>query len=238
MPRKKSEVVDGMPEQRATARRARPADARQAEALIGEMLKHSVMAGDGEDDVEKPRKVRTGGGGGTLNEYGLTRKQEELAQLLVYGKMNDIDCFRQVYDASNLKPSSAYSRVWEIKQKPEFRARLDMLRAELKMRVQRDEGKIRSTVLNLLFDCVEAKTSTWKDKLKAAELLGKVDSVGLWVARSEQTIDDRRSATDLSKELQDKLARMLGPSMIDTIPVSSNVEDIEPDNSQLSDSNT
>ena len=232
MPRKKSEVADGMPEQRPTGRSARPADARQAEQLVGELLKHSVMAGDGEDDVEKPRKVRTGGGGGPLNEYGLTRRQEELAQLLVHGKMNDIDCFRQVYDASNMKPNTAYHRVWEIKQNPVFRQRLNQLREQLKLKLQRDEGKIRSTVLNLLFDCVEAPTSTWKDKLKAAELLGKVDSVGLWVARSEQTIDDRRSATDLSKELQDKLARMLGPTMIDTVPVSSKVEDIEPDNSQ------
>ena len=233
MGKTKTQVVDGMPEQRPAGRSARKPDAHKVEGLIEELKRSTLLAGDGEDDVEKPRKVKTGGGrGGPLNEYGLTAKQEQLARLLVTTNRTEVDCFREVYDAKNVKPATAYHRVWTIKQNPVFRQRLDMLREELKKRTQRDEGRIRSTVLNILFDCVEAPTSTWKDKLRAAELLGKVDSVGLWVARSEQTIDDRRSSADLSKELQDKLARMLGPSMIDTMPVSSNVEDIVPDNSE------
>ena len=70
-----------------------------------------------------------------------------------------------------------------------------------------DAGTIRELLLNTLIDKVKgAKTES--NQLRAVELLGKTEDIGLFKERIETT--NVRSSDDLEKELREKLHNLFG----------------------------
>lgn len=86
-----------------------------------------------------------------------------------------------------------------------------------KYRTQRDQdkkidaGTIRELLLRTLIDKVkEAKTES--NQLRAVELLGKTEDIGLFKERIETT--QVKSSDDLERELRDKLHNLFGKPKI------------------------
>lgn len=172
------------------------------------------------DEPEKLiyRKNNSPGGGKRFNEHGLTDKQEKFARLVANGYPM-MRAYRESYDVKSMSPDSIHTAAFKLKQNNCVAKRINGIIEDNDKKAKRDLSKVRDYVKNKLFDIVEAKDSRYSEKLKALELMGKIDQVGMWQNRTEITTVDNRSSQELAKELKDRLRRMLDENTIDITPI-------------------
>jgi len=104
---------------------------------------------------------------------------------------------------------------------PEVAARVGALLKAYDQQVVADATQLRTLITNkliLLADCGDTKY-----ELKALELLGKIQDVGLFSEKSEVTVI-HKSSEDLEEAIRNKVRRLIHSNTIDVEPL---VDDLE-----------
>ena len=125
-----------------------------------------------------------GGGGGPRNQYGLTIKEEAFTRHVAAGESQS-EAYRQAYSTENLKPETIWREAHVTAKRPWVRERVDMLRDAVDAEALNDVSRIRSFIVERLWDEATDMTNRASERLKAIELLGKLGHVGAFVERAE-----------------------------------------------------
>jgi hypothetical protein len=144
---------------------------------------------------------------------GLTPKQELFAQQVAKGQTL-ADAYRHSYDASGSKDNTIHGAASDLMANPRVSARVNELLKEQERMMLRDSVAIRRHVMRGLMRESEAGLSdddsgaTAMSRLKALELLGKVDIVSMFKDRVEQENKDRKPE-EVEKVLNERLRAIL-----------------------------
>ena len=142
-----------------------------------------------------------------MTKRRMTVKQEDYARLVGYEGETQIEAYRKVYNPRTQSPTALASMAYRLSVHPLVSAAIDKHREQREKDKKIDAGAIRELLLNTLIDKVkEAKTES--NQLRAVELLGKTEDIGLFKERIETTTI--KSADDLEKELKQKLHDLFG----------------------------
>lgn len=138
---------------------------------------------------------------------GLTAKQEAFAREVAKGRPLS-EAYRAAYDAENMKPSSVWTNASKMMSRAKVERRVKELLAEEEEKNRFDGDRIRRFVIERLH--LEASTAeTDGARVKALELLGKLDTVGAFKDRIE-TEDKSQSAADIEAEIKARFPRLFG----------------------------
>lgn len=105
---------------------------------------------------------------------------------------------------------------------PEVAAKVGALLKAYDQQVVADAVQLRTMITNkliLLADCGDTKY-----ELKALELLGKIQDVGLFSEKSEVTVI-HKSSEDLENAIRDKVRRLIHSNTIDVEPLVPDLEE-------------
>lgn len=134
----------------------------------------------------------------------LTAKQEAFAREIAKGATNS-EAYRLAYNAEGMKPESIHSEASRVANVPAVSSRIRELIGEVHDQMIRDGVAIRRHVLtNLLRESTDMKHGNASSRIRALELLGKSDVVGLFNEPKEA----KERSTDPAKleaELKEKL---------------------------------
>lgn len=149
-----------------------------------------------------------------VNEHGLTEKQEMFAQGVAKG-LTLADAYRSSYDASRMSDGSIYSEASRLMDNPAIAARAKGLMSRRQEKtLALDAMRIRRHVFDRLMVESVSDESPPSARIRALELLGKIDVVGMFKEHKGQSDDIERMD---EVELQSRLREMLG-RMIDISP--------------------
>lgn len=186
----------------------------------GIMPKKKVWAGSLNDFVI--RRIRPAINGCRMRKLGvrngLTVKQEDFA-LHVAGGLSLAESYRRSYDCSNMALSSIHQAASKLMQHDGVRSRVEELLREKSRAFSHKAENIRDHVIDRLYAESIDMDSTPAARVRALELLGKVDAVGMFKDRSEvERID--RSSTEIEAELKAKLAAFLDKRLLEAKPIN------------------
>lgn len=145
------------------------------------------------------------------NRKRLTVKQEDFARLVGLEGKTHMDAYKEAYNtASNYK--STASQAYRLSINPLVSEAIERYRKQREEEKTVNVGAIRELLFKTLIDKVkEAKTES--NQLRAVELLGKTEDIGLFKERIETT--QVKTVDDLEKELREKLHALFGkPKLI------------------------
>lgn len=142
------------------------------------------------------------------NEWGLTSKQEEFCQGVgTRGETLSVS-YRTAYDAANMAPATVHNEACKLMARPEIAARInDLVRAK-QARGQHDAARIRAHVIERLHAESTDPDNPPAARVRALELLGKLDVVGAFRERVA-TEPDAPAQADLAATLEARLKALL-----------------------------
>ena len=178
-------------------RHANTEGALEARGLVGE-AEGKALAGERQRDYAR------------TNEWGLTEKQELYAQGVAKG-LTLSDAYRGAFNAENMSTASVYSEASKMMDKPHVAERV---RALMALREERtfalDAKRIRQHVFDrLMIESVE-DDSPPAARIKALELLGKIDVVSMFKEQRGPAVDERADPAVLEAKLKAHLERLIG----------------------------
>ena len=141
-------------------------------------------------------------------EQPLTGKQEAFAKLVARGAILS-DAYRECYSADNMKSSTLWSEACRLAQNPKVSTRIKELQEEIEQSNRTREHRLREHVLKRLQEEADGADNA-SSRIRALELLGKSLTVSMFTDRVEQAETSERSASEIEKELEAKLSRLLG----------------------------
>lgn len=142
-----------------------------------------------------------------MTKHKMTIKQEDFARLVGYEGVSQIDAYRQAYNPKTKSPTALASMAYRLSIHPLVSQAITKYRDQREQDKKIDAGTIRELLLNTLISKVkEAKTES--NQLRAVELLGKTEDIGLFKERIETTTV--KNSDDLEKELREKLHNLFG----------------------------
>jgi hypothetical protein len=166
-----------------------------------------VVAGLDVSDMPEHRPELGPVRGQGRNEHGLTAKQEAFAQEASKG-CTLAEAYRTAYAAENMKPSTIHKQAIETMNHPMVAARVKRLVEERNRNSSHDAARIRQTVIDgLLAEAINPRNPP-ASRIRAMELLGKLDTVGAFRDRVI-TEDAATDTSQLQQQLEDKLAALL-----------------------------
>jgi hypothetical protein len=142
-----------------------------------------------------PVARRSGGGGGPRNQYGLTFREEAFARYVAGGQTLS-EAYRSAYTTANMKPETICGEAHLIGKRPWVRERIDGLREALDADALNDAVSIRLFIVEQLWNEAVTMTSRASERLKALELLGKLNHVQAFVKRVEVQLDHNPEAIE------------------------------------------
>jgi hypothetical protein len=152
------------------------------------------------------RKVR-----GPVLAIGVTAKEEAFARAVVLDGLNNTDAFRASHAADDMAAATVWRKASVVASKDRVRARMNALRADLEHQSLHDAGRVRAVVIERLHhEALNARQDG--ARVRALELLGKLDFVGAFRERRGGEVVDTRSTDDITTELIGRLAKLLPPS--------------------------
>jgi hypothetical protein len=144
-------------------------------------------------------------GPGPRNDQGLTVKQEQFAQEVALGKTL-VAAYHSAYDTSTMKEGSVRVAASREADKPHVNQRInELLEQRYDKSLMKDARRTRMFVFDGLMEVIGDKSTSPSAKIKALELLGKVDGVDLFKERSESEVTQHPSSSSLADELKSKL---------------------------------
>ena len=147
-----------------------------------------------------PPEVIEGGFG------SLTPKQERFARLVAEGAENLSQAYRSSYKAEGMSPASVHKEAHALTKNPKITRRIEALRAGQDRASATSIASNRNWVMTRLHEEAQDQGSPPGARIKA--LMGLGQALGLF----NQTLTvqhDERSAVDVERELQTKLAALL-----------------------------
>jgi hypothetical protein len=133
-------------------------------------------------------------------------KQEQFAKLVADG-CSLTDAYKTSFTCQDMKQESIHRRAFDLSRMEKVKARIGQMREEKEERSSHDAQWIRSYVLERLV--IESKGDSPSARMKALELLGKVDVVGLFREVQLNQTEDVTKPEDLKKKLEEKLREVL-----------------------------
>lgn len=182
------------------------------------MNDETTGSGDKRSKGRKPRKPRLriveGGAkvvplrrGQGHNEHGLTAKQEAFAQGVANGGTLAAS-YRAAYDAEGMAPATVWTKASELMASGKVADRVAALCEAKQVETKHDAARTRLFVLERLHH--EATTAASPGaRVRALELLGKVDCVGMFRDRVTTEDEPAQDVEALASELEARIARLL-----------------------------
>jgi len=136
-----------------------------------------------------------------------TPKQEAFARQVAKGVTNS-DAYRMIYDADNSSPETVHREASRLVALPHVSHRIKQFMKELEMRMIRDGMKLREHVIAGLYELSNDRDVPPSARIRAFELLGKVDIVGLFEPKAGGK-DDRLEPEKIRAELEEKLVKLI-----------------------------
>tara|TARA_R110002126_G_scaffold67666_1_gene171282 strand:- start:229 stop:801 length:573 start_codon:yes stop_codon:yes gene_type:complete len=135
-------------------------------------------------EKDHPNKGNAGSGK-TRNEYGCTEKEEKFSQLLAVGDKPMVECYKEVYDVKTTNMNSMYRMANTVWSRDHVKSRVKELKGVVKKDARLDAVQTMNFIIDRLW--IEAKDSANRasERLKAIELLGKLEHIGAFRERSE-----------------------------------------------------
>lgn len=149
---------------------------------------------------------------------GLTVKQEDFAMHVASG-LSKAESYRRSYDCENMALSTIHNAASKLMQHEGVRDRVNQLLIERNKSFAHEAANIRDHVVSGLLKESTDAASPPAARVRALELLGKMDTVGMFKDRSEVERVERPSA-EIEAELKRKLAAYLDQRLIDAKPVN------------------
>ena len=146
---------------------------------------------------------------------GLTPKQEAFAFNVASG-MTLADAYRASYDVEDAKPASIYSDASKLMDRPLVAQRIRaLLEDRYNKSLMHNVKAIRQHIFDrLMIESMDMKSQA-SARIRAVELLGKVDIVGMFRENIEAKPADQRKPDDIEQEIRARLAALLGGKTID-----------------------
>ena len=146
-----------------------------------------------------------------VRNLALTAKQDEFAMSIASGTTL-IDAYRGAYDCEDMKPSTCYQEASRLMDNPRVAARV---REIMDDRISKSMIRNSAYVRQHIFDRLMIESSEPKNagavRVKALELLGKIDVVAMFKETTEAPRGDRRP-DEVEAELKAKLRRFIDAS--------------------------
>lgn len=162
-----------------------------------------------EDKIMQEKPLVSKRLGRDVTEDGLTAKQERFALLVAMGGRYAA-AYRETYDCSNMADATVRSSASVLMDTPAVAKRIkDLIEERKNQSMLADPSWVRQYVFDRLLDESDKEDSSANARLKALEMLGKVDVVGMFKERSEVEATDTRTATDIEEELRRKLGGLM-----------------------------
>src|SRR6478609_1822309 len=170
----------------------------------GEVVKDVLIVDKGRNTIAR------------VNEHGLTEKQELFAQAVAKGSTLE-DAYRSAYDASSMANSTIYGEASRMMDLPHIAVRVKALLAIREERTHAlDAKRIRQHVFDRLMVESIDEESPPAARIKALELLGKIDVVSMFKEQKGQVDDKLASVEALEAKLRTALQRMTGVQIAGT----------------------
>lgn len=158
------------------------------------------------EDVSKPKPLAR------ANEWGLTEKMEAYARGVANGETL-ADAYRKAYVADNMSTATVYTEASKLMDHPAVAARVRMLMEERAKRTHAiDAMRVRRHVFDrLMMESVDDESPP-AARIRALELLGKVDVVGMFreIKPGEGKDNLPQDAGELEARLRGMLEKMFG----------------------------
>jgi len=136
----------------------------------------------------------------------LTAKQEGFAQKVSRGAVLS-DAYRECYSADTMKDSTVWTEACKLAQHPKVSKRIKELQEEIEQDRRTIERRREEWVLKRLQEEADQADNA-SSRIRALELVGK--TIGMFTDRIEQADETQRTASEIEKELEAKLSRLLG----------------------------
>ena len=185
--------------------KAKPSIAQLVKQPVPAALR--VVAGLDVSDMPEHRPELGPVRGQGRNEHGLTAKQEAFAQEASKG-CTLAEAYRAAYAAENMKSSTIHKQAHEMMNHPNVAARVKRLVEERNRNSSHDAARIRQTVIDGLLREASNPKNPPASRIRAMELLGKLDTVGAFRERVI-TEDVAANTSEIQQQLEDKLAALL-----------------------------
>lgn len=166
---------------------------------------------------------------GLVPNVGLTQNQEKFAQLVVNQGLSYTEAYRQSYATANMKPSTIMNCACKLAAHPMVRGRMVALQAEKDRRKPQDAAETRAYIAERLRQEAD-NAERASDRLRALELMGKLDGVGAFKERQEVELKQDRTPEQVAAELAARLEAHLNQGLIDVTPMpdQGSAMDLEP----------
>ena len=115
----------------------------------------------------------------TARPRRLTAKQDRFAALVAQGSPLAA-AYRQAYDATRMRARTVWNDSSALARHPGVAARVEQLRAEIEAETYRDAAHVRRLALNTLTSIAGDDNAQARDRIRAAESLGRVRGVDLF----------------------------------------------------------
>jgi len=143
--------------------------------------------------------------------YELTAQQARFAWLVGVEGKNKSDAYREAYNSESMKPSTVWTQACLLSKNEKVAARIAEHRAKQEARAHYDGGYVRKQITSKLLELIDSDTSKTSDKLKAIELLGKLNHVQafgdkLTIERGVSALSDEEVEALLAEKLRDLAA--------------------------------
>jgi len=138
---------------------------------------------------------------------GLTAKQIAFADKVAEGSTLS-DAYRHAYDAESMAPSSIHVEACKLMADPRIAQRVNSQLAARQAKTSLDAGRMRLHIIERLWAESQDAESPPAARLKALELMGKLDIVGAFRERVSNEADNAPSQ-DIAQTLQTRLRALL-----------------------------
>ena len=129
----------------------------------------------------------------------LTGKQLAFVQAILKGA-NQSDAYRLAYNAENMSPQAIWTEAGRLFRHPGVSRRITAGRAAQQRQALHTGASLRSHIERELFE-LSTNAESEANKIRALELLGKLDKVGAFSERV-RVEDEHLSAKEIEAELQ------------------------------------
>lgn len=155
---------------------------------------------------------------------GLTLSQDNFCKYVASGIPLGA-AYRKAYPTATTKnQATIYQRSSRLYKKPGIKERIDGLLREREAYALNDFARIRQFVVERLQLEAIKDSNSGSARVRALELLGKIDKVKLFIEDKTEKKDEPQSSGDILAELQSRLTRLMG---------TQGTIDITPDNGDI-----
>jgi hypothetical protein len=139
---------------------------------------------------------------------GLTAKQEEFAQGVGTRGETLAASYRAAYDAASMSPAAVHVEACRLMQNPAVALRINALVQAKRVKTSHDAARIRQHVIERLHAESIDPDSTPASRVRALELLGKLDVVQAFTGKAQDE-DKAAPHQDLAATLEARLKAIL-----------------------------